>query len=76
MRELDLVKRKVPGKDEWEVIWDSEVVYSRTGKDAEFYVGAFVDGLERGLVGSKKPLLANSQVRIRGVYYGEPDEIW
>ena len=73
---LDLVKQETPGKDEWKVIWDGEVVYSRTGKDAEFYVGAFIDGLERGLTGSKKPLFANSQVEIRGVYYGEPDIIW
>lgn len=69
MKQINVVLKKTPGENEWSVIWDDVEVYRRSGEDAEFYVGAFADGLERGITGSRDPLCANSQVRINGVIY-------
>lgn len=73
MKQYDIVKRQELGEDTWTVSWDGEVIYQCTGEAAEFLTGAFADGLERGITGSKQALDANSRVRLEGVFYGYPD---
>ena len=64
MSNYTIIKRKI--EEGWEVEWDGEIVYKdHDPVDGEWTAGAFADGLEMGITGSKKPL---SHIQIEGWY--------
>lgn len=53
--------------DTWRVIWDGTVVYeTHNPEDGEFTSGAFAEGLEMGITGSKQPLGSHSRIKVKG----------
>lgn len=62
----NIIREKI--KDGWQVLWDDRVVYKSHGRDAEWTSGAFANGLEMGITGSKEPLHARSKITIKGWY--------
>lgn len=60
------IVRRCLSKDHWQVWWEDKMVYESKSDVAEWTSGAFADGLERGITGSKHALYAKSKVKLEG----------